>query len=171
MIPVQDMGGGKKVVPFAAWHLLALDLRPLDRKALGPFQLTELAAKYVHDGFSFTGMVDGRPVCCWGVLPFWPGVASLWLATSEGILPVRKTFHATAREHLAGVVENLGLWRIEATVLPEHVVSRRWVERLGFEEEGPRRHFGPGGETFLLYSRIHPENLPKEAQGHGEERE
>jgi|GEM_PF-1455771 len=161
MIPDAPHQSGLCVVPFSAWHLVSLDLRPLDRKALGPFQLIELAKRYEAEGFSWSAIRHGRPICCFGVLPLWPGVATMWLATTDGVLPVRKSLHRYALQFVAEMENRMGLWRIEATVLPEHTASAKWLAALGFAYEGPRQFFGPDGSTFNMVARINEANLPK----------
>ena len=64
--------------------------------------------------------------------------AGYWVAESvagQGIMPLAL---ATACDH---AFVGLGLHRVEVNIRPENTASLRVVEKLGFREEGLRRHY------------------------------
>ncbi|MCK5236266.1 MAG: hypothetical protein KAR06_04695, partial [Deltaproteobacteria bacterium] len=50
----------------------------------------------------------------------------------------------------------LELRRLQVAVHHEHKRSIKWLERLGFKNEGTMLYYDPKGETFLRYARYNP---------------
>ena len=123
-------------------------LRGLGRRGLGlPFAIT-------IDG-SFAGQV-----MIGNVLrdPLWAAYVGYWLGSHATGKGVTSAAVAMVLDHCFGPV---GLHRIEATVRPENVASRRVLAKLGFRQEGVfRRYLNVDGawRDHLIYA-LNPEDL------------
>lgn len=146
-----DFPPGITVVPFAPWHIAALDprgpdaaqIRSIDRLAYG---------REIADAFQCqTIMRDGRPLCCWGLCEYPPHVLIGFLAADVALdrfpVSIWKFSRAVFREAIARPEVN----RIEFNLPLDHHRSIRWLERLGFHYEGTRRCYGFNGEDCLMY--------------------
>ena len=82
-----------------------------------------------------------------------------WIDEDHAGLGIIPTALAMAVDHCFFEV---GLHRIEATIRPENVASRRVVEKLGFREEGIRRrclHVDGGWRDHICYA-VTSEEMP-----------
>lgn len=82
-------------------------------------------------------LVDGAPVCLWGVTPMSiaGSSATVWVATTEEIRADLRTFLLGSRIMLRHL---LTLYpRLEGYVDARFTDSVRWLERLGFELQAP----------------------------------
>lgn len=136
------------IVPLTAEHLARLALQPAQawcRPHLTDDTLTETAALG-----GYTALVEGEPIACCGLMPFWPGRAMAWsfIGANAGSHMVALT--RAVQRHFAAC----GVRRIEAYVDEGFDAGRRWVELLGFEFEGRLEAFLPDGRSQLLYARI-----------------
>lgn len=117
---------------------------PLFRSGLGPYlTMAHRMRREARQGLAFPWVVtyDGRFVgqltigtIVWGAarsasIGYWVDR----LVAGRGVIP---TAVAMAVDHCFFTV---GLHRVEATIRPENMASRRVVEKLGFREEGIRR--------------------------------
>lgn len=142
------------VVPFRPGHVAAI--RPA-----WPFtveadsaELEARAAASAAAGPAWTLLLDGDPVGCGGVVLLWPGVGEAWSLSAESAAAIPLALHRAVREGLAEAQMRYRLHRIQAAVLACHVVGRRWLALLGFEEEGTMRKYGPGGHDFVRMARV-----------------
>ncbi len=119
---------------------------PLYRSSVGPYvamartmrrearQGLALPWVVMYDG-AFVGQLTVGSIL-WGSAR--SGQVGYWIdeaVAGKGIIP---TALAMAIDHCFFVV---GLHRVEASIRPENVASRRVVEKLGFREEGLRRKY------------------------------
>jgi len=112
----------------AEWPARWGALRALGRRGLGlPFAITV-------DG-EFAGQVMvGNVVRD----PLWSAYVGYWVGSHAVMGGVTTAAVALVLDHCFGPV---GLHRIEATVRPENIASRRVLEKLGFREEGLFRRY------------------------------
>jgi hypothetical protein len=147
---------GLHVVPFETWHYVQAwsVCRPL-ATAAGPWDDPRLVGR----GLGTTGqaytLLDGDEVyLVAGVaVPAWPGVGAAWAL----LTPAGRAFpfhvHRAVVRHLARIVDELALRRLEATVYGEEPRLHRWARALGLIAEGARPLAGPQGETGYTYAR------------------
>jgi ribosomal-protein-alanine N-acetyltransferase len=112
----------------AEWPARWGALRSLGRRGLGlPFAIT-------LDG-EFAGQVMvGNVVRD----PLWSAYVGYWVGSHAVLGGVTTAAVALVLDHCFGPV---GLHRIEATVRPENIASRRVLDKLGFREEGLFRRY------------------------------
>ena len=106
-----------------------------------------------HSLPAFTAWVDGERAACAGIALFPRArVGHAWafvgpLGHRHGVFITRAVVRG-----LRAIIEDYGLIRVEADTLADWPTARRWLDWMGFEDEGMMRHRGPNGETMLRYA-------------------
>lgn len=147
--------GDKQLVPFSPVHVEMMDLGLFDRAYLEnlpdwPGMLAGMAAL----GFAYTGTLEGKPMCSFGVTKMWPGLAELWMIPDIALSSVARPFHRATKLFLDVCMEELQLVRIQVTVCTLNVSADKWIRTLHFTEEGVLRKFGPEGADYKMYARL-----------------
>jgi hypothetical protein len=144
-----------KIAPFEAWHLERLEARRFEAQELACLgDVKRRAVFYQQAGPAWTGLYDGEIMACCGVIILWAGVAEAWLVTTNLCEQHRLSFHRAIKQNLARLIADMGLQRLQAAVHAEHVVSQKWVERLGFSHEGLMAAYGPDGSDYVRYAKV-----------------
>lgn len=149
------------IKPFKASDFELLEPRSFEHDimgGLGDICFAPLFEKHP----SWTGWVDGKAAFSAGLYVKWRGSGEVWALTSKLVEKHPIWFHSSVVRFLKETVEKHNLWRVEAVIQAEHLVSCRWAAHLGFIEEGTSPAFGPSGETFIRYAKIYMEHLPEE---------
>ncbi len=136
-----------RTVKFKKEHLEVMDLRPHEEnliKATGHLEALE-------EGVNVTVMVDGRVICCGGVIELHPGCANIWLIPSIHIEKATKTFVKGLREWLWSVREDMSLERMQSVCLDDEL-HNRWMSFLGFKKEGVMEKFCMG-KDYVMFGR------------------
>lgn len=138
-----------KIIPFKVEHLEAMDMREheaalcSDIERLRTIQMGSVAC---------TGIVDGRIVCCGGVMPFLAGNSSIWLIPSIYIQENVMVFMRELNKWLMQVRADLVLNRMETDCIDDEL-HNRWMESLGFTCEGTKRKYYLG-KDYNVWGRI-----------------
>jgi len=103
-------------------------------------------------GIAYT-LTNGTPIACGGVMPLWEGVGEGWVVTSELVERYPLTFAKTVWRKMKEIIDEMDLVRVQTLVDAEHTVSMKWVERMGFENEGLMRKY-LGGRDFYRYALL-----------------
>jgi RimJ/RimL family protein N-acetyltransferase len=137
-----------KILPFEREHMEELADYGGQPVVLDSGGLDELAGL----GPGFTGFINGEVVGCCGIVMIHDHRAMAWGA-------IRSTF--TRHFIKAHRAVHRFLWeecevpRVEAIVDVEYEQGHRWVQALGFVQEGPALpYYLPGGRDGVLYARI-----------------
>ena len=56
-----------------------MDLNEFDKLNLSQPNYLEYMDHASEQGYGYCVIDDGKPMLCFGVVPYWPGVAELWL--------------------------------------------------------------------------------------------
>lgn len=98
----------------------------------------------------FTATVDGEPIACIGLFPWWRGRKYAWAYLRQDFqcnaLSLTRAVHRWLRYHGEG--------RIETAIDPADEKAIRWAERFGFKREGLMRQYLATGRDMYLYARI-----------------
>jgi hypothetical protein len=103
-------------------------------------------------GPAFT-LTNGQIIGCGGILPLWKGVGEGWVITSDLVEKYPILFAKTVWRKMKELMVRMGLERVQTLVDAEHTVSQKWVERMGFENEG-LMHKYLGGRDFIRYAIV-----------------
>jgi len=105
-------------------------------------------------GHAYTGAKAGRPMCSFGVMQMWPGVAEMWLIPDANLTTVARPFHRATKEFIDICMDELQLVRLQVTVCVLNGPADKWIKRLHFNEEGILRRFGPEGADYKMYAKL-----------------
>lgn len=137
------------VVPFEAWHLDFLRLRP-EQQQIGVDVTPEYAQALQNAGEGFSGWVGSQVVAAAGIIKFWSGRAQVWGMFSD-LMPV---YGALVHRHVLRYIQRSPVARIECVIDPAFPVSVDWAIRLGFRYESRMEKYGVHGQDMLMYVRI-----------------
>ena len=134
-----------EIVPFDPSDLVHIHPPTLTAAQWLPF-----AAGYHDMGPAFT-LIDGDTVLgCAGVIVS-GRVGEAWAALSDAIRTRPLVLHRTVKRKLNQIVIEHGLLQVISTVYRDFAAGRRWVERLGFRQEGMLTDYMGTGETHVRY--------------------
>lgn len=144
-----------EIVPFRMDHLGGIEPREHDQRLIRSLpDMLERIPVYAASGPAVTAFSNGTALCSGGVAMFWPGVGKGWLYTSRAVDSHRLGFHRAARGWIERIVRSWGIRRLEVDVPEWNAMSCRWIERLGFRNEGAMRLYGPDGSTWIRYALL-----------------
>lgn len=112
-------------------------------------QIEKLAAASVQAG---TFMYDGRIITCAGFLELWPGVAEIWQIPTEYVRTCPLLFAKTMRGYVETIAENFRYHRLQ-TVAPADKLHDKWMEYLGFFENGTMPEYTTDKQYYRMWSR------------------
>lgn len=137
-----------EVVPFDVSHIAAMTVQSAQR--LTEFDHPE--ALVSPFGKAWTGLVNGEPKACAGLVEIWQGRAYAWALLAEDAGPHMRRITKTIRSHLDAAPYR----RIEMAVDADFAAGQRWAQMLGFECETPvpMRAYLPNGRAAWLYARV-----------------
>jgi hypothetical protein len=147
--------GDRQLVPFSPVHVQMMELGIFDKAYLEhlPDWLGMLSGMATL-GYAYTGAKAGKPMCCFGVIKLWPGVAEVWLIPDADVTSVARSFHRVTKLFFDIIMSELHLFRLQATVHTLNEPADKWIRSLYFQEEGVLRRFGPDGSDAKMYSRL-----------------
>ncbi len=108
------------------------------------------------EGLAIAAREDGKCIGAWGLIPLWEGNSRAWALFSERILSkypgamIRRLKKDLDQYESAHPELN----RIEATVSADHIKGHKFIQWLGFDEEGLMRRYAADGSDAYLYARI-----------------
>jgi hypothetical protein len=107
---------------------------------------------FLEAGVAFTGIVDGRVVCCGGVIPTLGGNSDIWIIPSVHVAQYTMTFARELRKALFNIRQDLALSRMQSACLNDELHDR-WMSFLGFKKEGVMRKYF-NGEDYAMWGRV-----------------
>jgi hypothetical protein len=141
-----------KVRDYAPEDYMIIQRRKFDSLTFLNFPNAKQVGKNLAKGPAYT-ITNGVPVACGGILPLWTGVGEGWVVTSPLVEKYPVIFAKTVWRETVRLIESMDLDRIQTVVDAEHTVSHKWVERMGFKNEGLMRKY-LGGRDFYRYALI-----------------
>jgi hypothetical protein len=109
------------------------------------------------DDVAFTILYKGKPICVFGCLQYWNGVAEMWSLISEDFrqFPI---FLTKAGQTWADLCEiAFKLHRLEMTVKASDKRATQWASALHFKHESFMEKYSARKENFNLFVRINHE--------------
>ena len=93
-----------------------------------------LEAGLVNSAIAWAGLVDGVPICAFGLIPagFISAIAEPWLIATPDIARFKRIFWTHSREVVALMLEEYPV--LVARCQANFDASRKWLARLGFRE-------------------------------------
>jgi hypothetical protein len=145
-------------VQFEAWHLD--EIKNFGFEGLSDIEIIKEKESIVDqtiDDVAFTIMYKDKPVCIFGCLKFWDGVAEMWSLISDDIrqFPVFLTKAGQCWADICDIAFNLH--RLEITVKASDIRATKWAYALGFKHESLMEKYSAKQENFNLFVRINHE--------------
>ncbi len=109
--------------------------------------------KWCAEAKGFSVVLDGKLVCCAGIIKQREGVGLAWALYPSDI----GTYHIDpriTRDKLNELIEENGYWRVEATVRCDFPVGADYLRWMGFEREGRMKKHEPDKTDSYLYSIV-----------------
>lgn len=145
-------------VQFEAWHLD--NIKSFGFESLSDDEIMEEKESIIDQAandLAFTVMYKNKPICVFGCLKYWNGVAEMWALISDDIrkFPVYLTRAGQKWASICNIVFNLH--RLEMTVKASDDRATRWAYALGFKHESLMEKYSAKQENFNLFVRINYE--------------
>ena len=135
-----------EVVPFEKDHLDQL----VEPSAL----LGNLDAIRQFESISFSGLKEGSVLGCGGVFPLCEGVGEAWAVFSKMPPKSGRECLFEIKRRLPGFMADVGLHRLQATVLVKHKDAIRMVRVIGFEFEGLMKAHDSEKNDYARYGKV-----------------
>ena len=145
-----------RFVNFSVAHVYLLGLDPWQRANMEAHpNFFESLRAYSAKGISLTALSDGKPVLSFGVMPFWPGVAEVWMLRGATVSDHGLAVAYGARLFFNQIGPICGLWRAQISVQSDNKRATKFAQFCKFEVEGLMRDFGPEKSDYFLMSRLY----------------
>ena len=142
------------VIPFRSYLFNIMDLNKFDKLNLSQPNYTTYMDAAAEQGYGYCVIDDGKPMLCFGVVPYWSGVAELWLIPDKNKISEHKIkFHKGALQFMKLVADDLKLKRLQVTVSSLNVSALKWIKSICFEEEGILKHYVFDGSDYKMFAR------------------
>jgi hypothetical protein len=146
-----------EVRAFEPGDLALLELQPQQQQEMGALPDWRSLGAMLHGaGPAWTALLGGRAIGCGGFCVHVGGRAEAWCFMADGI--PRAAWVALHRAVLSRIPQlaALKVHRVEASTALGWPPGKRWLEMLGFENEGVLRAYGPDRRDFLRFARVLP---------------
>ena len=121
----------------------------------GKEEYLSFAAKLNVPGQAFTAIdEEGRIVCSAGIFDIWKGVGEAWLLGSSVLNEKGMSLTRLLSKRFQIIIKTKKYQRIQCVVHNEWESSRKFVELLGFKNEGLMCKYGPDGLDYIRYAII-----------------
>lgn len=149
-------GKDLRIVPFSSLHLKVMNLKPVDLQIINThedyFSYIERTNDY---GYNYTFMANDTPLNCWGVIPYWKGVAEFWMIPDKALPKHKFRFHRGSLKFFDLVQQRLRLHRLQCSVSSRNVLAHKWIKSMYFKSEGIMEKFGTDKSNWEMYSRVY----------------
>lgn len=128
-------------------HIRAADVDEM--AALGKTAEEAMRGGLAAGDWTMTGLVDGVPVCMFGVAPLsvLNGIGAPWMLATDGLEAAQVPFLRTCRPVVRAMRDSYP--RLLNIVDERNTVARRWLRWLGFRFDLDAVKFN--GQTFLPF--------------------
>ena len=137
------------VVPFEPEHLDSIMLQPTQQRFFSYFT-PAYAQALKTSGPCFSGIDGNRVLGCAGLVKQWENRAIAWALLAGDIGTDFIRVHRAVDRFL----DICGVNRVEAYVDAHFEQGHRWIQMLGFTQEGYMKQFNPDGGDAVLYARL-----------------
>ena len=149
------LANNQEIVPFEPGHLNELELRPTEVAYLAniPKYFDNLVG-HAQPGTSWTGIANGKVVCCFGLRLLWRGVAEAWLLPGIGIERNPIAVLKNGRRLMQEAMYDLGVERLQIAVRAQNNTEINFAKALYFEVESTMKRYGPEGDDYFMMVRF-----------------
>jgi hypothetical protein len=144
-----------KIRPFQMDDMLRINLREIDMRT-GTFYDSgvKCTVSAAEKGEALTLLVDDVILSIGGIVPLFPGVAEMWSLASKEVDRHPIVFHKSIIKILKFWEKQNELHRMQCKVFAGHDKSQKWLERMGFKNEGLMRKYDALKNDYYMYARV-----------------
>lgn len=139
--------------PGSLEALMAIEVQPAQSTQDTRSELVTAPEEYLAQN-SRTLFDQGNAIAWIAALPLWTGVAQAVTLISEEALRHPVWLARGCAAYLDVAEQRFRYWRIQATVDEDHEAAIRFIEFLGFQNEGRLHKYGPDGSNHFMYARV-----------------
>ena len=146
------------IIPYEPAHAYAILERNVRERNLwlSSYPDWEMWVKGWKDGGpAYTLIIDGEIVMSAGVVLMDWNRGEAWTLFTTLLDKYPLTAIKQIKKYLEMIVVRNRLKRLQALIDPEYKPGVKFIEFLGFENEGRLRAYGPKNEDYLMFSRIY----------------
>lgn len=137
------------VIEFEPFHAELIKLRPEQTVELGQFMK---CIDQLNNTYAWTGVMDGNVIACGGMLPLLPGNGEIWALFSTDLHKHAVSVVKALKTNIAHL-HDCGWDRLQTVVQSDFTTAKRFVERLGFTNEGTMKKY-MNGISFDRYAKV-----------------
>ena len=152
--PLERMGK-ITVIPYKFSHFRRLIVRPHEDVIKKSVKLsdTEWANSIGKEAVeAYTCYVDGEIFCIGGLNILWEGVGELWVIGSVAIPKHRFSYTKIVKFYLEYFKKKYKLKRVQAQIVDDYDMLKRFAEHLGFVYEGTLHNYCGGDLDNCMYA-------------------
>lgn len=143
------------MIPFQYEHLDLFTWREDDLKTYGTqSQLNNALASAADKGQCWTAVYDGRIMVIGGIFKHTPKTGYCFTLFSEYSVRHKIIAAKAVRQMFNGLLQDMGLHRVETYNRIGAESHNKWCEWLGFEKEGVAKKFDDEGNDYVRYALI-----------------
>jgi hypothetical protein len=104
-------------------------------------------------GLAYSVWYDQRPIAVFGAaISSSPSLYHAWAFGTDDFYKAVPTITRFMWEQVSHTLYTNGALRVEARALAENIKARKWLKKIGFNEDCKLNTYGSKGEDFYLYS-------------------
>jgi RimJ/RimL family protein N-acetyltransferase len=142
---------------FSAAHGVGLVCQPsqVDGRGIHDWSIEQWRPVEQASRVAWSAFRCGRCVACGGVYEYWRGRGGAWLVIGNDVKGAAMvSIHRKVQAAIFDAHTSMGMVRIETAVRCDFAAGVRWIEMLGFRQEGVFRRYSPDGADHFAYARI-----------------
>lgn len=150
-----ERSGKITIRPYELSHFKRLVVRPHEENIKRVVKLsdTEWAKAIGKEAVAaYTGYVDGEIFAIGGLNILWEGVGEVWVIGSPTIPTYRFSYVKAVKFYLNYFRKEYKLKRVQAQIVSDYDMLRRFVEKMGFTYEGTLHNYCGGDLDNCMYA-------------------
>jgi len=145
-----------RLIPFQVAHADELIADGLNKNAPQYNDSTwkDWARSFTKKGMGFSGIENGHLVGSAGLVKVWDGVFEGWFLGGWRLHNNRFAAIRSVRRELDRMIEDNNIHRLQCVVKADWNEAQKFIEFLGWENEGLMKKYSKDGEDFFRYAKV-----------------
>ena len=102
----------------------------------------------------YTGVINGKPVVCGGVIKLWDGCFEGWVIASKSIQLHSFDVCKTIRRYTDKLYKKNKMHRLQTAVQKDFIEGYRFAQFLGMKQEGIMKKYDYLKQDYMRYARV-----------------
>ena len=150
-----ERSGKITILPYQLSHFKRLIVRPHEETIKEAVKLsdTEWAQAIGKEAVeAYTGYIDGDIFAIGGLNILWEGVGEVWVIGSPTVPKYKFAYVRAVKFYLKYFREKYKLKRVQAQIVADYDMLKRFAEKLGFKYEGTLHNYCGGDLDNCMYA-------------------